>query len=183
MKLYIHIRNSKPIASASRILVTVNKITLPTILPLCPQKKRKKKEKAFNPTFLPGSYSSWWIPVFAGSSNISDKRPVVSRQFCGPLSNTFPRWSRAGGTSCWQRFGLCILSACSHHLRNLSGVPEGMLCPFLFLVIHLLQAEIHCNCNSSVLTIQLKRVPNKRNTYLQISPSSNETISWLYMRH
>ena len=42
VKLYIHIRNSKPIASASRILVTVNKITLPTILSFCPQKKREK---------------------------------------------------------------------------------------------------------------------------------------------
>lgn len=60
VKLYIHIRNSKPIDSASRILVTVNKITLPTILSFCPQKKRK----VFNPTFLQGSYSSWWIPVF-----------------------------------------------------------------------------------------------------------------------
>lgn len=136
LKLYIHIRNSKPVASASRILVTVNKITLPTILCLCPQKKRK----GFNPTFLHGSYSSWWIPVFfAGSSNISDKGAVVSRQFCGPLGNTFPRWSRAGGRACRQRFALSILLACSHHPPNLSGVPEGMLRPFLDVLTHPLQ--------------------------------------------
>lgn len=145
VKLYIHIRNSKPIASASRILVTVNKITLPTILYFCPQKKRK----ASNPTFLQGSYSSWWIPVFfAGSSNISDKRAVVSRQFCGPLGNTFPRWSRAGGTACRQRFALSILWACSHHPPHLSGVSAGMLCPFLDLLIHplLLGMPSTCTC-------------------------------------
>lgn len=45
VKLYIHIRNSKPIASASRILVTVNKITLPTILSSCSWKKREKERE------------------------------------------------------------------------------------------------------------------------------------------
>lgn len=123
VKLYIHIRNSKPIASASRILVTVNKITLPTILPSCLQKKKKNppilllcQDLILRDGFL----------FFAGSSNISDKRAVVSRQFCGPLSNTFPRWSRAGGATCRQRFALSILLACSHHLPNLSGVVQGM---------------------------------------------------------
>lgn len=42
VKLYIHIRNLKPVASRSRILVTVNKITLPTILSFCPRKKRER---------------------------------------------------------------------------------------------------------------------------------------------
>lgn len=46
LKLYIHIRNLKPIASASRILVTVNKITLPPILSFCPHEK-----EVFSPTF------------------------------------------------------------------------------------------------------------------------------------
>lgn len=75
VKLYIHIRNSKPIASESRILVTVNKITLPTILSFCPHKKRKK---AFNSTFLQESYSSWWIPVFLQGHPISAIRELWS---------------------------------------------------------------------------------------------------------
>lgn len=130
VKLYIHIRNLKPRASASRILVTVNKITLPTILSFCPQKKRK----AFNSTFF--SRILFFISDFLGSSNISDKRAAVSRLFCGPLSNTFPSWSRAGGTTCRQRFALNILLACSNHLLTLSGVSAGMLCPFLYLLLY-----------------------------------------------
>lgn len=140
VKLYIHIRNSKPIASASRILVTVNKITLPTILSFCPQKKRKAFKSYFSARVLFLMMDSCF---FAGSSNISDKRAAVSRQFCGPLGNTFPRWSRAGGTACRQRFALSILLAFSHHPSNLSGVPEGMLRPFLDLLIHPLQPGLH----------------------------------------
>lgn len=46
VKLYIHIRNVKPSASASWILVTVNKITLPTILsPFFSFHSKKKRER------------------------------------------------------------------------------------------------------------------------------------------
>lgn len=139
VKLYIHIRNLKPRASASRILVTVNKITLPTILSFCPQKKRK----AFNSTFF-FSRIFFFISDFLGSSNISDKRAAVSRLFCGPVSNTFPSWSRAGGTTCRQRFALNILLACSNHLLTLSGVSAGMLCPFLYLVLYFTCFRLEC---------------------------------------
>lgn len=47
VKLYIHIRNSKPIASASWILVTVNKITLPTILSFVHREKEKSLQSYF----------------------------------------------------------------------------------------------------------------------------------------
>ena len=113
---------------------------------------------------------------FAGSSNISDKRAVVSRQFCGPLGNTFPRWSRAGGTACRQRFALSILWACSHPPPNLSGVPEGMLCPFLDLLIYPLQPGMHSTCSSSALIKLLNWFPNKTNLYLLILPSTFETV-------
>ena len=107
---------------------------------------------------------------FAGSSNISDKRAVVSRQFCGPLGNTFPRWSRAGGTTCRQRFALSILLPCSHHSPNLSGVPEGMLCPFLDLLIHPLQPGMCSTCPTPVSIILLYCFPNKSNLYLFNTP-------------
>lgn len=100
---------------------------------------------------------------FAGSSNISDKRAAVSRQFCGPLSNTFPRWRRAGGTACRQRFALSILLAYSHHPPNLSGVPGGMLCPFLDLLIHPLQPGMLSARTSSALIILLKWFPKQSN--------------------
>lgn len=102
---------------------------------------------------------------FAGSSNISDKRAVVSRQFCGPLGNTFPRWSRAGGTACRQRFALSILLACSHHPPNLSGVLGGMLCPFLDLLIRPLECGMFSSCTSSSI-ILLYSFPNKGNLYI-----------------
>lgn len=113
---------------------------------------------------------------FAGSSNISDKRAVVSRQFCGPLGNTFPRWSRAGGTACRQRFALSILLACSHHPPNLSGVPEGMFCPFLDLLIHPLQPGMYSMCTCA-LVILFHFFPNKGNLYVSILYSSSfETL-------
>lgn len=109
--------------------------------------------------------------VCARSSNISNKRAVVSRQFCGPLSNTFPRWSKAGGTACRQRFALSILLACSHHQPNLSGVPEGMLCPLLNLLIQPLHPGMHSTC-----TCALKILPycftNKNNLCVLILPST-----------
>lgn len=100
---------------------------------------------------------------FAGSPNISDKGAVVSRQFCGPLGNTFPRWSRAGGRACRQRFALSILLACSHHPPNLSGVPEGMLRPFLDVLTHPLPPGMQSTCtsakkNHNTSTFQTKRL-------------------------
>ncbi len=115
---------------------------------------------------------------FAGSSNISDKRAVVSRQFCGPLGNTFPRWSRAGGTACRQRFALSILLACSHHPPNLSGVPEGMLCPFLDLLIHPLQPGMYSTCTSASIILPYC-FPNNSNLYLLILPSTFEKLPYL----
>lgn len=74
VKLYIHIRNSKLIASASRVLVTVNKITFPTILSLCPQIKRKVSIY-FSAKVLFFMMDFCFFPFFSqGSSNISDKR-------------------------------------------------------------------------------------------------------------
>lgn len=106
--------------------------------------------------------------IFAGSSNISDKRAVVSRQFCGPLGNTFPRWSRAGGTACRQRFALNILLACSHHPPNLSGVAGGMLCPFRDLLIRPLQPGMHSTCTSTSASSVILLYSFSGNQYLDI---------------
>lgn len=143
----------------------MNKITLPTILPLCPKQKRK----AFL-LFCMGLILHDGFLFFAGSSNISDKGAVVSRQFCGPLGNTYSRWSRAGGTACRQRFALSILLACSHRPPNFSGVPEGMWRPFLDLLIRLLQPGMYSMCTWASI-ILLHAFPNKqKQLYVSILP-------------
>ena len=105
---------------------------------------------------------------------------MVSRQFCGPLGNTFPRWSRAGGTACRQRFALSILLACSHHPPNLSGVPGGMLRPFLDLLIRPLQPGMHSTCTPALI-ILLCCFPNKSHFFKL--PYNFETLPRITCNH
>lgn len=148
VKLYIHIRNSKPIDSARRILVTVNKITLPTIIFL---RKRKTASILFFYTGLipHDGFLFFCAFLFQLGHLISRIRDVVLGQFGGPLGNTFPRWKSAAGditsTQICNQHSLGLQSPSTSPLRCCGRNSSACIHPFLSTVHSLCSVTQECS--------------------------------------
>ena len=175
VKLYIHIRNSKPISSARRILVTVNKITLPTIIFL---RKRKKASILFLYTGLipHDGFLFFCAFLFQLGHLISMIRDVVLGQFGGPLGNTFPRWKSAAGditsTQICNQHSLGLQSPSTSPLRCCGRNSSACIPPFLNTVHSLRSVTQECSLplphtvwfDDTIQTLPLPHTNKKKST-------------------